>query len=222
MSPSTISIRAPHVEVYQHGTCPNVMYTDAERRHRMVNVPKLIVVHTTETPCLPGDRYGVAAGFMVPGAQKSAQYVVDPAGVLQVVWDGQVSDNCGLNPDTLAIEHCAKLISPAWDRAHASRWTTDPNHAEVLRRGANLAARAMLAYNIPQQKVGPDQLKAWVNGGRRHPLGYCGHDTVTAAFPEFTSHWDPGPAFPWGAYAAQLHKHTSYIMKRARAGKAKP
>lgn len=196
------------------GPSPHIMFSDVARRHPMVNTPKLIVVHGTVTPCVSGERYAVARDFCNPESRPaSAHYVVDPGGVVQVVHDHLVADHCGLNPDSLGIEHTIELPSEAWDKAHAGRWKDDA-HQAVLRKGANLTARLCLAYGIPTRRVTADQLEAWVAGGRRHPLGICGHDTVTAAFPALSSHWDPGPAFPWDDYMAHVHRHAAYVLKR--------
>lgn len=196
------------------GPSPHIMH-DADGRP-MHNTPKLLVVHGTVTPCVNGERFNVARIFRDPrGRAASAHYVTDPAGHVQVVYDHLVADHCGLNPDSLGHEYTIELPSPEWDKAHAHRWD-DHAHSELLRRGANLDARLCLAYGIPTRRVTAAQVRAWVHGGRRHPLGICGHDTITEAFPNLTSHWDPGPAFPWGAYLAQVHKHAAYLQRKAR------
>jgi N-acetyl-anhydromuramyl-L-alanine amidase AmpD len=64
----------------------------------------------------------------------------------------------------------------------------------VLRRVAPVVAEVCRRFNIPVGHVGP----AAVRGGQR---GICGHDVITAAFPEdHGTHTDPGLHFPWDAF----------------------
>lgn len=213
MTVTPARIAAPHPEYV--GPSPHIMH-DANDRP-MVNVPKLIVVHGTVTPCVDGGRYAIARDFNNPRSRPaSAHYIVDPGGVVQDVYDSLVADHCGLNPDSLGIEHTFELVSPAWDSAHAARWQDQP-HQAVIRRGGNLAARLCLHNGIPLRRVSAIQLRAWVADGRRHPLGICGHDTVSEAFPALSTHWDPGPAFPWAAYMAQVQKHAAYLIRKQKA-----
>ena len=61
---------------------------------------------------------------------------------------------------------------------------------------AALVADICTRYEIPIRKLTLEQVAA------REP-GICGHIDVTKAFKTGT-HWDPGPAFPWGLFIAMV------------------
>lgn len=197
------------------GPTPNIMHN--ADGSPMLNTPKGICIHGTVGPCTSGQRYAVARELKNPALQASANYICDPGGVVQLVWDAQVADHCGVNPDTLGIELTMELPSPAWDLAHKDRWTTDPDYVKVLTNGARLTAKLCRHYGIPIRRTGPNEFRAWVEGGRKGALGIFGHDTVTAVYPADTAgHWDPGPAFPWGHFMSKVQGHALYLDKKAR------
>lgn len=166
-----------------------------------------IVIHCTVSPCERGGARNIAAYFRSDAARGSAHYVVDPGEKVQVVWDSVIAWHAPPNEGSIGVELCDPLISVAWDRAHADRWFND-DHQAMLRKAARLVARLGLAYGVPLEKIGPAQLKA----GRE---GVCGHDDVSEAFGQ-SSHWDPGPSFPWRTFMAMVHEAEHEIVLRAR------
>lgn len=194
-------ITPPHPEYV--GPSPHVMHDAAGRP--LDNMPiQQVIIHGTVTPCVAGDRYAVASAFRTSERLASAHYVVDPGGVVQVVFDSLVAEHCGHNPNTIGIELCdPQAGSPA-------RWA-DADHADMLRKGANLTARLCLAYGVPLRRLTVAQLADDVHG-------IAGHADVTAAFPGVTDHTDPGPDFPWATFMGQVQKHADYLM-RARKQK---
>lgn len=166
-----------------------------------------IVIHCTVSPCVPGQARRTAEWFRNPASGGSAHYVVDPAEVVQVVYDGVIAWHAPPNPHSIGVELCDALVSPAWDRAHRNRWT-DRNHTRMLRRAARIVARLALAYDVPIERLDETDLKA----GRR---GLCGHVDVSRAFGQ-SSHWDPGPAFPWPEFLRLVHKRAAKMRKAAR------
>jgi N-acetyl-anhydromuramyl-L-alanine amidase AmpD len=141
-----------------------------------------IVVHCTVSPCEPGGARNIGAYFRSAAANGSAHYVVDPRETVQCVYDGIIAWHAPPNQYSIGVELCDPM------KGKAARWA-DENHHAMLRRAANLVAALCLAYDIPVRKLDAADLRA----GR---LGIVGHDDVSEAFRQ-SSHWDPGPAFPW-------------------------
>lgn len=69
----------------------------------------------------------------------------------------------------------------------------------TMRRAAPIVARVCREFRIPVRKVSPDQVRGGVQG-------ICGHDTITAAFPEDNGdHTDPGGSFPWATFLGYVN-----------------
>lgn len=157
-----------------------------------------IVIHCTVSPLVPGAARTVAAWFRNEDSKGSAHYVVDARETVQVVYDGVVAWHAPPNAHSIGVELCDPLVSAAWDRANAGRWA-DADHKRMLRRAARLTARLCLAYDVPLERVDGVDVRA----GRR---GITGHVDVARAFGQST-HWDPGPSFPWEKFMRQVRKH---------------
>lgn len=192
-------ISAPSPEYV--GPSPHVMH-DAHGRPLDNKPIHRVVIHCTVSPAVAGGRYAVARMFKESTRTASAHYVVDPAGVVQVVFDSLVAEHAPPNQHSIGIELCDMQAGPV------SRWQDDA-HQAILRRAANLTAKLCLAYGVPTRKLTPAQLVA----GER---GICGHVDVSNAFHE-TDHTDPGVGFPWPAFLAQVHKHGLYLQRKAKA-----
>ena len=89
----------------------------------------------------------------------------------------------GDNAKTIGIELCGSA------RQNSTEWA-DPFSQAVLAKAAALVAWLTAKYGIPVVRLTADDIKA----GRE---GICGHTDVSKAFGKST-HWDPGPSFPWG------------------------
>jgi N-acetylmuramoyl-L-alanine amidase CwlA len=139
--------------------------------------PRLIVLHSTVSPCKPGGADAIARFFRIGQAVTSAHYAVDPAKVVQMVGDHTVAFHCGYNKDSIGIEMCDM---PDQDK---TRWD-DANHQALERRTADLVARLCLAYNIPIRYVSAADLSK----GKK---GITTHAQMSEAFKKST-HWDPG------------------------------
>lgn len=164
---------------------------------------KRIVIHCTVSACKPGGARDIAAYFRSAASGGSAHYVVDPKETVQVVYDGVIAWHAPPNGNSLGIELC----DPMTDfKGGAGRWT-DAAHQEMLLRAAKLVAQLCLAYNVPSRKLSVASLKL----GR---AGVCGHIDVSNAFRQ-SSHWDPGPNFPWKAFMKEVRKQKRAI-KRGR------
>lgn len=144
-----------------------------------------IVLHGTVSPTVVGGARDIAAYFRNPNARGSAHYVVDPAEVVQAVWDSKVAWHAPPNPNSLGVELCDWVGGGKSRRTPLplKRWN-DKLHTKMLKRAARLVAELCLAYDVPVRMVGPKQL-------RRGVKGICEHSDVSKAFGQST-HWDLG------------------------------
>lgn len=116
----------------------------------------------------------------------SYHYVADSRERLQYVYDSYVAYHAPPNQHSIGYELCCSLSNAGeghWDLL---------DHKQMLRMVARDVARLCLVYDVPARKVGA----AGLTVGRR---GICGHADVRDAWHQ-TSHWDPGPHFPWSAF----------------------
>jgi N-acetylmuramoyl-L-alanine amidase CwlA len=150
------------------------------RWHGGSQTPRLIVLHSTVSPCRNGAAREVARFFSnrPETGKTSAHYVVDPGEVIQCVPDHTVAYHCGYNQDSLGIELCDMP-----DAKSKRRWD-DKNHRAMEVRAARLVAELCLAYNIRPWFVPAFALKMGVKGVTTHA-------EMSKAFKRST-HWDPG------------------------------
>lgn len=151
-----------------------------------------IDIHCTVSPCAAGEARDTAAYFRNPAATGSAHYAVDPREVVQCAYDSLICWHAPPNPKSLGVELC----DPMDGSPH--RWSDRP-HVDMLELAAELVAGLCLAYDVPVRKLDAADLKLG-----RH--GICGHDDVSDAFKQST-HWDPGPAFPWDYFMRRVRHH---------------
>lgn len=118
----------------------------------------------------------------------SFHYVTDSKTTLQYCYDSYVAYHAPPNQHSIGWEICCSLSNEG--RYHFDR----ADHKAALKQTAEGVARLCLAYNVPIVKLTASQLKA----GKR---GICGHADVRDAWHQ-TSHWDPGPYFPWKQFIA--------------------
>ncbi len=150
----------------------------AARWHGGAQTPRLIVMHSTVSPCKPGQARATAQFFAREQNKTSAHYCVDPAEVIQCVGDHTVAYHCGYNQDSIGAEMCDYP-----DAKSKARWD-DANHIAMEKRAARLVAELCLAYGIRPYFVGATGLKL----GRK---GVTTHAEMSKAFRRST-HWDPG------------------------------
>jgi N-acetylmuramoyl-L-alanine amidase CwlA len=157
-----------------------------------------IVLHSTVSPCEPGQARKVAGWFRNPASRGSAHYVVDPTETVQVVFDSVIAWHAPPNGQSLGIEMCE------FPTTNKRRWD-DRNHQLVLERTAKLTAQLCLAYDVP----------VWFRWAWMLRLGMRGittHAAVSKAWRQ-SSHWDPG-AWP-------RRKFMKLVRANVRAIKAK-
>jgi len=157
--------------------------------------PRLIVIHTMETPENRGRAHQVAAWFSGANApQASAHYMVDDADIYLSVKETDTAWACDdqeLNQASISIEHAGVAAqTPA-------QWADAYSKSE-LALSARLTADIAHRYGIPAIKLSPADILA----GK---AGFCGHNDITSAKKIFGGHTDPGPNFPWTGYLAQVN-----------------
>jgi len=150
----------------------------AARWHGGSQTPRLIVMHSTVSPCKPGGAAATAHFFATEENKTSAHYVVDPETVVQCVGDHTVAYHCGHNQDSIGVEMCDMP-----DPKNKKRWD-DAAHKAMFDRAADLVADLCLAYGIRPYFVKAAALK-------RGTVGVTTHAEMTNAFHQST-HWDPG------------------------------
>lgn len=160
---------------------PNVVVTRESPNQSSRNgaVPRLIVVHSTESPNRPGngDLEGVADWLCNPAAQASSHVIVDADGnSARLVPDARKAwTQAWFNPWSLSIEQIGRAAQTEWAR-------------DELREAARWIARWSRLYNIPayKGKVDPASGKILKAGVVRHSdLGVRGG-----------GHHDPGSGYP--------------------------
>ena len=150
----------------------------------------LIVIHCTAgaEPGVSGAARGTVAFTKRSGVVSSYHYVADSRESLQAVWDSTVAFHCGgANSHSIGYELSCSLSNEG-----AGHWD-NPDHVAMLKIAAKDVARLCLAYDIPIRHLTVAQVRA-------REKGICGHVDVRSAFPGSTSHWDPGPHFPWSQF----------------------
>lgn len=163
---------------------------------------KRIVVHATVSPLVKGQARATAAYFRSKSAGGSAHYVVDADEAVQVVYDSVQAWHAPPNANSIGVELCDALSSPAWDKANAARWSDGP-HVSMLQHAAALVAQLCLAYDVPIHRLSAADLKAGKHG-------ICGHVDVSQAWHQST-HWDPGEAFPWDTFMGMVRAEAKHL-----------
>lgn len=152
--------------------------------------PRLIVVHTMETPENRGRAYQVAQWFAGPSSpQASAHYMVDDADIYLSVDEHDTAwavDDFQLNEASISIEHAGSAAQTP------EQWNDAYSQAE-LKNSAKLVADIAKRWNIPIVKLTPQDI---LDG----KSGLCGHVDITVAKKISGGHTDPGKNFPWDLY----------------------
>jgi len=155
-------------------------------RHRAHRRGKLlwIVLHCTAGREGPGRAIRCASYMRQSRRACSAHYVLDTRDIVRCVNDQAEAWHAGptANMHGIGIELCG---SPHQSR---EQWL-DAQSLPMLENAALLIRNLSELHGIPLRvRTGHDLLE-------RLP-GVTTHAHVTTAFPEETTHWDPGPAFP--------------------------
>jgi hypothetical protein len=208
--PQSQSYRTPEVPVKIKPPAPRYLGPAAHTMGSDNKPISRVVIHSTVSACKPGGAESIAAYFRSEAAGGSAHYVVDPAEIVQVVYDGVIAEHAPPNAHSIGIEMCDTpgpvpgdtRGSAAWKSArNAWRWTR-PEQKAMLDRTAELTARLCLAFEVPIRFVTARGLSAGQHG-------ITTHAEVSAAFKQST-HWDPG-FWPRRRFVRLVKRHAKRI-----------
>lgn len=160
------------------------------RRHLGSKSRDIIGIHTMEAPERSQTAENVANYFKSVNA--SAHWCVDDNSRVRVVNDNDTAWTLpGANSRSLNIELAgyAKQKPADWQ---------DEYSIDMLEIAAVCAAEWCIKYDIPVRRLSSEQIR---NGSK----GFAGHVDVNVVYKQ-SSHWDPGPSFPW-----------NYFLDRVRA-----
>lgn len=190
-------------------TAPNPVYLGPVAHWSSGNnkPPTRWVIHCTVSPCEVGGARDIAAYFRTQASGGSAHYVSDPSGSVQPAYDGVICWHAPPNPNSIGLELCDPM------RGRGKRWH-DQDHQQLLEAAAKLTAQGCVFYGIPIKKLDAADLRAGKHG-------ICGHVDVSEAWNQST-HWDPGPAFPWPLFMRMVRHQAAVIRGADRVASPTP
>lgn len=148
----------------------------------------LIAIHTMEAPEGPQTAENVANYFKKVKA--SAHWCVDADSRVRVVLDQDMSWALpGAQARSLNIELAG------YARQTAADWADPYSHA-LLEIAAYCAAEWVIKYNIPIRHLTDAEIRSGAKG-------FVGHVDVNRVYKKST-HWDPGPNFPWSFFLSRV------------------
>lgn len=149
-----------------------------------------VVIHDMEAVETGQTAENVADFFATTTRLASAHYNVDSDSIVQCVKEGDTAFHApGLNHCAVGVEHAG------YARQTRGLWL-DTYGVKMLALSAKLVAELCQKYDIPVRRLTVAQV-------RRYEKGLCGHIDVSSAFGK-SSHWDPGPGFPWDVYLTMV------------------
>jgi hypothetical protein len=160
-----------------------------------------IVIHATcpsvgfPAASAPGAAQGTAQYFAQAGSGGSAHYVEDPTTEAHCVPDNVTAWHAPPNGNSIGIEICAEGGDYALSYTR-DQWLS-PEVWPGVQRAAARASELCDRFGVPKVQIGTADL---LNGAR----GICGHVDVSQAWHQ-SSHSDPGPAFPWAEFMAEVN-----------------
>ena len=162
---------------------------------------RLIVIHAMEAPEKPSTAEAVAAWFAGHSGKPpraSAHICCDDDSIVRCVRPEHVAWAApGANHDGYQVELAGRA------RQTEGEWLDDYSD-QMLRLVAPYVAGIARRFDIPIRKLSVGEVR---NGEG----GFCGHVEVSKAFGK-SSHWDPGPGFPWHYFLELVmsarHDHT--------------
>ena len=156
------------------------------RRGRLAPI-RVVVIHTGETAETARTAEDLISYFASPSsAVASCHYAVDSDSVAQGVPEDDTAFAApGCNADGVQIEHAGRAGQGA------AGWA-DAYSQSMLRVSAQLVRGICQRHGIPFKHLTATELRAGYKG-------IVGHADVNAVYRE-SSHWDPGPDFPWSQY----------------------
>ncbi|MET8006232.1 peptidoglycan recognition protein family protein [Nonomuraea glycinis] len=169
---------------------------------------RVIVIHTAETGEDGQVAENVAKYFAKPSTNASAHLCVDSNSTVRCVADSDTAWAApGCNSDGLQMELAGRAgqTDAQWKDAYSTA---------LLDLAARNVATWCRKYNIPARKLTRAQLRA----GHK---GIVGHTDVSAVYKRST-HWDPGPSFPWDRFIARVKQYLGQTSPPAKPATSKP
>jgi hypothetical protein len=183
---------------------PNPTYVGPAKWHGGSNNKpiKRIVIHATvgAEPGVDAAAKNVISYAKSTSRPSSFHYIADDDQHFQYVYDSIVAYHAPPNGNSLGYELCCSLSNKGkghWGNAE---------HQRMLRIAAKDVAQLCLAYDIPIRKLTSAQVKSGAKG-------ICGHVNVSEAFKQ-SSHWDPGPYFPWVAFIRMVQTEAANLTDK--------
>lgn len=163
---------------------------------RFGNDVDIIGIHTMEAPESSQTAENVAKYFQKIKA--SAHWCVDNNSRVRSVEDRNTAWTLpGANSRSLNLEFAG------YARQTVSEWT-DEYSIDMLEIGAYCAAEWVIKYGIPVRRLTDSQI---ANGDK----GFAGHVDVNRVYKK-SSHWDPGPSFPWAYFLDRVRFNVAVIQ----------
>ena len=157
--------------------------------------PRMIVLHTMETPETAGRAHQVADWFAGPTApQASAHYCVDNQFIYQCVKEADTAwavDDFDLNQQSISIELAGSASQSV------AQWADAYSQAEMGHL-VELAKELANGYSIPAVRLTAAQI---LDGKSK---GFAYHADITAAKKIAGGHTDPGVNFPLANFLKAL------------------
>lgn len=159
---------------------------------------RLIVIHTMETGEAGGTARRIAEWMAGPRAPRaSSHYFIDAKEALSGVHERDTAWAApGANADGVQFEHAGRAAQGD------SQWH-DAESRAILMRSAAIAAGVTKRHGIPIRHLTNAELRA----GK---AGFIGHNQASEVYKR-SSHWDPGPGFPWDDYLALVKAHRAKL-----------
>jgi peptidoglycan hydrolase-like protein with peptidoglycan-binding domain len=155
----------------------------------------LIAIHTMEAPEGPQTAENVAKYF--DNVRADSHWCGDNNSRVRVIPDDSIAWTLpGANSRSLNYELAgyAKQTPEDW---------TDVYSIDALEVAAYSCAEWVIKYGIPVRRLTDDQIR---NGEK----GFVGHVDVNRVYRE-SSHWDPGPSFPWSYFLDRVRVHVALL-----------
>ncbi|QAY69976.1 peptidoglycan recognition protein family protein [Xylanimonas protaetiae] len=162
----------------------------------------IIGIHTMEAPELPQTAENVARYF--DSQQADAHWCTDCDSRVRVIEDQYVAWTMpGVNSRSRNIEIAG------YARQTPEDWA-DAYSLAALEVTALCAAEWVIEGGIPIRHLTDEQIRA----GQK---GFAGHVDVNRVYKKST-HWDPGPAFPWDYFLGRVAAHVAQLRGSTQPG----